>query len=101
MERNDYEKETIIIYNEGEPWATVYTHNERLKAKLAKMAADFPEECRCLRGYPPDAVCCRVKKNLVNIRCPRSREFREKMRQHALRSGARPPQNQQGDNSLK
>ena len=35
--RTKDEKETIILFNEAEDTATVYTHNARLKNKLYQM----------------------------------------------------------------
>ncbi len=44
-ELTNYERETIISYNEAEKTANVYTHNKSLRRKLEKLAAERPEEC--------------------------------------------------------
>ena len=40
MELTAYERETIINYNEGEPTASVYTHNRALRRTLDKLAQE-------------------------------------------------------------
>ena len=46
MNLTNYEKETIITFNEAEKTAGVYTHNAALLRKLAELAEERPEECR-------------------------------------------------------
>ena len=43
MERE--EMETIVNFNDAEPVASVYTLNKALQNRLAKLAAERPEEC--------------------------------------------------------
>ena len=50
-----YEKETIILFNEGEDTASIYTFNAGLKKRLASRAA-FPM-CWTNPGCP--SVCNR------------------------------------------
>lgn len=45
----NYEKETILVYTEGEDTASVYTYNKALRRKLDKLSADCPEEYRLYR----------------------------------------------------
>ena len=42
MKQSKIEQETIILFNEGEADAEVYTHNVKLKNKLVKMAKKCP-----------------------------------------------------------
>ena len=42
MKQSKIEQETIILFNEGEAGAEVYTHNVKLKNKLVKMAKKSP-----------------------------------------------------------
>lgn len=37
MKLSKYEEETIILYNEAEATASVYTHDPRLLAKLKRL----------------------------------------------------------------
>lgn len=49
MRLTPYEQETIISFNEGEPTASVYTHNRALINKLHKLAEEHPEACRLIK----------------------------------------------------
>ncbi len=72
MELSLYERETIINYNEGEPTASIYTHNKALRRTLDKLAQERPEDCRIDRvsheGYATDYI---IPKVWVKIRPPR------------------------------
>ncbi len=46
MQLTNIEKETIINFNEAERTASVYTHNEALKARLLKLCQTHPEQVR-------------------------------------------------------
>ena len=41
------EKETIILFNEGESTASIYTYNVGLKKRLAAFSKKYPDLC-CL-----------------------------------------------------
>lgn len=45
----NYERETIINFNEGEDTASVYTHNKALRRRLEQLAQERPEECRLFK----------------------------------------------------
>lgn len=49
MRLTNYERETIINFNEGEDTASVYTHNSTLRRRLERLAQDRPEECRLVK----------------------------------------------------
>lgn len=72
MDLTAYEKETIINYNEGEPTASVYTHNRTLQRTLDRLAQERPEDCRVDRvsheGAAADYI---IPKAWVKIRPPR------------------------------
>ncbi len=40
------EKETIILFNEGESTASIYTYNVGLKKRLAAFSKKYPDLCR-------------------------------------------------------
>jgi hypothetical protein len=44
MKLTRYEKETIINYNEEEETASVYTHNNKLREKLLRLAVKYPDK---------------------------------------------------------
>lgn len=41
-----YEKETIVLFNEGEDKATIYTYNAGLRNRLAAFSKKYPDLCR-------------------------------------------------------
>ena len=42
MKRSLYEQETIILYNQAEATAEVYTHDARLLEKLRRLSEKIP-----------------------------------------------------------
>ena len=42
MKRSLYEQETIILYNQAEATAEVYTHDARLLEKLRRLSEKYP-----------------------------------------------------------
>lgn len=49
MRLTNYERETIINFNEGESTASVYTHNSTMRHRLEQLAQERPEECRLVK----------------------------------------------------
>lgn len=66
MELSQYERETIISYNEANRTATVYTHNRALLRKLKTLAVERPGECQQRRG-----IEFTVPKTWVHVYPPR------------------------------
>ena len=44
MKLSRYEQETIILYNQAEATAEVYTHDPRLLEKLRRLAEKYPDQ---------------------------------------------------------
>ena len=44
MKLSLYEQETIILYNQAEAAAEVYTHDPRLLEKLRRLAEKYPDQ---------------------------------------------------------
>ena len=63
------ERETIIVFNEAENEASVYTFNTELKKRFAKFSKRFPELCRLDRTFPEGAVEYLIDKRRLTIRC--------------------------------
>lgn len=82
--RTKGEKETIILFDELEDTATVYTHNSRLKSKLSSMRQEYPDHCVFLRENGDGGVTYRIDKNMVSVRKPYDEKRREKDRLRAL-----------------
>ena len=82
-----YEQETIILYNQGENAAEVYTHDPKLLTKLERLAQKFPEQV-----IRKNQLTYLVPKRCVQIREPYSEQRRAAARERALAGGYRPPQ---------
>ena len=82
--RTKYEKETIILFNEEEDTATVYTHNTRLKNELFLMRQEYPANFKFLSENGADGVTYRVDKSMVSLRKTYDEQRREKERLRAL-----------------
>ena len=68
MELAKQERETIIIFNEAEKDADVYTHNDALRQRLERLAREFPSECRLVKtSHDGEAVDYTVPKLWVQI----------------------------------
>ena len=83
-----YEKETIILFNEAEPTANIYTYNKALQNRLAKFSRQNPKCARLVTVYPCGAVTYEVDKKRLSIRFtyPYSEERRENARNYAIKN---------------
>lgn len=95
MNLSRYEKETIILYNEEETTAEVYTHNMPLKQKLRRMAKESPGDCVFVEKNSCGGETYRISKRLVQIRKPYSEERRQKDRERAIAQHRVPPNRKQ------
>ena len=91
MELSRLEQETIVLFNEAEDTASVYTYNKKLREKLERMALKFPDKVALERPERAGAVSYLVPKSCVSIREPYSDERRAADRERAINNGARPP----------
>ncbi len=77
MRLTDYEKETVILFNEEEPTAEISTYNKKLISRLIKFNADYPELCTIdYHHFKPECLGVTVAKDRlkINIRNPISEE---------------------------
>ena len=65
------ERETILLYNQAEPMAEIYTHDPRLMEKLDLLAKKHPDQIT-----RKDAHNFTVPKRCVSVREPYSAERR-------------------------
>lgn len=100
MKLSRYEQETIINFNEEEMMASVYTHNAKLKEKLKKMEASFPDDCSFVSKNSAGGVSYQISKKLISVRMPYSEERRKKDRERALAANRRPPSRQESEQKL-
>lgn len=84
-----YEKETIILFNEGEDTASIYTFNAGLKKRLALFAKKYPDLCRQEKAHEQGGVSYVLDKARLSIRLqpPMSEERRRKASENAKQTG--------------
>lgn len=81
-----YEQETIILYNQAETTAEVYTHDPKLLEKLSRLAEKYPSQIS-----QKDEHSYIVPKRCVSVREPFSEERRAAARERAKAGGYKPP----------
>lgn len=74
------EQETIVIFNEEEPQASVYTYNRSLKKNLHQLSEKFPQNVTLEREDGRGGETFLIPKKWIKVRAPRivSEEEREK-----------------------
>ena len=92
MKLSLYEQETIILYNQAEAAAEVYTHDPRLLEKLRRLAEKYPDQI-----VKKDRQTFTVPKRCVSVREPYSDERRKAASERAKAAGYRPPSPNKGD----
>jgi len=91
MKLTPEERETIILYNEAEDTASVYTHDRKLTDKLQRLHKKHPDKVYPERRERPGAVSYVVPKRCVSIREPYSEERRRADSERARNAGIAPP----------
>jgi len=84
-----YEKETIILFNEGEDTANIYTFNAGLRKRLANFSKKYPDLCRLEKEHNQGGVSYTLDKSRLSIRLqpPMSEERRRKASEYAKQNG--------------
>ena len=84
-----YEKETIVLFNEGEDMAYIQTYNAGLKKRLAAFSKKHPNLCRLERSYEQGGASYVLDKSRLSIRLqpPYSEERRRKASENAKQNG--------------
>ena len=91
MKLTQYERETIICYNEEEATASVYTHNKKLIQKLKRLSEKYPDKVKPEHSEHRGAVSYLVPKRCVSVREPYSDRRREADSLRAKAAKIRPP----------
>lgn len=86
MKRTLVEQETIILYNQAEKTASVYTHDPKLLEKLERLTKEYPQQIK-----PDGSNTYIVPKGCVLIREPYSEARRIAARERAKAGGYQPP----------
>ena len=63
-----YEKETIILFNEGEDKASIYTYNAGLRNRLVAFSKKYPDLCRLEKSCDQGGVSYVLDKSRLSIR---------------------------------
>lgn len=91
MKLTPAERETIILYNEAEDTASVYTHDRKMIEKLKKLHEKNPSQIYPEGNVRSGAVSYIVPKRCVSIRAPYSEERRKADSERAKKAGLTPP----------
>lgn len=62
------QKVTELYYNAKDPTAEVYTHDTKLKKRLLKFAAEFPELCQQTDDDEQGGLRFEIDKSRISIR---------------------------------
>ena len=84
-----YEKETIVLFNEGEDAAHIQTYNAGLRNRLAVFSKKYPDLCRLEKSSDLGGVTYVMDKSRLSIRFlpPYSEERRRKASEYARQNG--------------
>lgn len=91
MKLTPYERETILLYNEQDDTASVYTHDPKLIEKLKRLHAKCPDKVYPERKEHYGAVSYIVPKSCVGVREPYSDARRKADSDRAKKAGITPP----------
>ncbi len=91
MKLSNYEKETIILYNQEETAASVFTYDPKLINKLERLAEKYPRKIIFVSRNADGAVTYNVPKRNIQVREPYSDEGRNKLRRIAKEGNYFPP----------
>ena len=81
------EQETIILWDNELDTASVYTHDSRIKNKLAELAKKYPKQFVLKEKGSHRSVTYEVPKRCVNIRPPYNEARRKQQIQDAAAGG--------------
>ena len=71
MKLSKLEKETIILANEAEPLASIYTYNPALKKRLLALCQSHPEQVRQTAANSLGGLTVELPKKWVKVSPPR------------------------------
>ena len=84
-----YEKETIILFSEGEDTAHIQTYNAGLRKRLETFSKKRPDLCQLDKTYGQGGMSYTLDKSRLSIRLqpPYSEERRRKASENAKQNG--------------
>ena len=89
MNLTKLEKETILLFNEQEDEAEIYTYSKKLIKKLSVVAERNPQLYKLVSTDSDGGVCYHFSKKLLSVRFlePISQEERQNRSERAKRTG--------------
>ena len=99
MKLSKYEEETVVLYNEAQSTASVYTHDPKLKEKLKRLSEKYPEQVILEKSDSSGGMTYTIPKKCVLIREPYSEERRKAASERAKTAGYQPPKRGKVDES--
>ena len=84
-----YEKETIVLFNEGEDAAHIQTYNAGLRKRLETISKKHPDHCQLDKTNGQGGMSYTLDKSRLSIRLqpPYSEERRRKASENAKQNG--------------
>ena len=84
-----YEKENIVLFNEGEDTAHIQTYNAGLRKRLETFSKKHPDLCQLDKTYGQGGMSYTLDKSRLSIRLqpPYSEERRRKASENAKQNG--------------
>lgn len=71
MKLSNLERETIILWNEAEASAEIYTHNPALQAQLRELCRTYPEQVRLTQEGDFGSLTFQLPKRWLKVVPPR------------------------------
>lgn len=86
---NKYEKETILLTNEGDNFWNVFTYNKGLQHRLQSFAEKYPENCRFKSQNNEGGMTFEIDKGRLSIRltAPYSEKRTREAKEYGKRNG--------------
>ena len=86
MKLSNLERETIVLWNEAEKAASIYTHSPALQCQLSELCASYPESVFAVEDNGNGGLTYELPKKWVKVVPPRilspaQREVLERMNQ--------------------
>ena len=91
MKLSKYEEESVVLYNEAESTASVYTHDPKLIEILKRLSEKYPEKIVFNTENSSGGVTYTIPKKCVLIKEPYSEERRKAASERAKTAGYHPP----------
>ena len=68
---SNVERETVVLFNEAERTANIYTHNPALKAQLLELCRSYPEQVRQTAANDWGGLTFELPKKWLRVKPPR------------------------------